>query len=170
MLLRVVTILAFAIFLFTILSIGLKTPGGLFVKHIISSIPLGDKSLHFLLLTLLTFLLNSSLRQRKVNLQGYQLLTGSLLIAAGITLEECSQAFIPTRNFELMDMLCNYAGIYAGGLLPCFLNSKYNTYADDERSKTLSFQAIHHRTGPVQHESRYGWRSAGRLGRRGRSR
>ena len=52
---------------------------------------------------------------------GQTYLLGSLLVACLITFEECTQAFIPARNFEIMDLVCNYAGIYAGGLLSMML-------------------------------------------------
>lgn len=166
MLLRILTALAFFIFLFAIINVGFQTHTGLFIKHAISSVPWGDKSLHFILLTTFTMLLNASMHRQKMNLLGFHLLTGSLLLACGITLEECSQVFIPSRNFELMDMVCNYAGIYAGSYLPGLLKLKHGTNTADEHSETLLLQAIHHQTGPLQHESGHGRRAARRMGRR----
>ncbi|MGK0366530.1 MAG: VanZ family protein [Saprospiraceae bacterium] len=87
-------------------------------------IPHGDKIAHFLLLGILSFLINSSLSCRKLPLNGYNILLGSLLIAVVISLEEFSQAFIPHRNFEILDIVCNYAGIFTFGKLALFYDSK----------------------------------------------
>lgn len=64
-----------------------------------------------------SFLLSGSFRFRSIHFLGKKLFVGSLILFSFITLEECSQAFIPARNFEMMDMLCNYAGILSGSLL-----------------------------------------------------
>jgi VanZ family protein len=130
MLLRLLTALAFFAFFFAIINVGLQTPAGLTIKSLLESVPEADKGVHFVLLTTLTFLLNASLGQRHKNLWGYNLLIGSLIIGFGITLEECSQAFIPSRHFELMDLVCNYAGIYAGGLIPGFIKFNFKQKQD----------------------------------------
>lgn len=164
MLLRILTAFAFSAFLFIIANMAFQTKMGYFFTHSISQIPFGDKSLHFLLLMLFTLLLNASLQRSQVNLMGINLLTGSLIVASGITLEECSQAFIPARNFELMDMLCNYAGIFAGSFLPAWRKRKHSTDVDQIDRETISFQTICHRTRPLHHESGHGRRAARRMG------
>lgn len=156
MLIKSLTLLTFAVFLFTISQVGMETSFGLSVKQNIAEIPYADKCIHFTLLTLLTFLLNASLGKKRVNLKGMKLLIGSLLVASVITLEEFSQAFIPSRNFELMDMVCNYAGIYAGGLLLCLHKQQQitTTNGGEDSRETFSIQTIYHRTGPLHDESR----------------
>lgn len=117
MLLRILTVIAFLLSIYVIASVGLQTPVGNLIKQAVGHVPYGDKTLHFTFLTGLSFLLNASLRGRKAKLGKVKFLQGSLLVALAITLEECSQAFIPSRNFEFLDMVCNYAGVYTGGLL-----------------------------------------------------
>ncbi len=145
---RILTLAAFLCFFAIIAMMGFQTSTGLIITRTIAHLPFGDKGLHLLILSILTLLLNVSLRRRRVNLLGLNLLLGSILLSMGITLEECSQAFIPTRNFELLDMVCNYAGIFTGSLL-CFMvplpQTKQTEYGD-YRSKTFSFQTIFHRT------------------------
>jgi hypothetical protein len=166
MLLKALTSLAFLAFFLIVLSIGCQWPIGMSIKNFMGLIPFGDKSMHFCILGTLTFLLNGSLRQKRLNINGFHVLVGSWLIALGITLEECSQAFIPSRNFELLDIVCNYAGIYAGSwaglLLPLFKHKKATDASD--RKQTLSVQTILHRTRSLHHEGRHGRRAARRLG------
>lgn len=90
-------------------------------------VPFGDKIAHFLLLGTLSFLINSSLRCRNLTVFGHNILLGSLLIAVVITLEEGSQAFIPHRNFEILDIVCNYAGIFTFGKLARLYERKNNS-------------------------------------------
>ncbi|MCB0519795.1 MAG: VanZ family protein [Lewinellaceae bacterium] len=140
MFLKSITLLAFLTFFMVVTAIGCQWPVGLFIKYAISQVPFGDKSLHFLLLAVLSLLLNGCMEQRRTNIWGTQVLVGSLLVGAGITLEECSQAFIPSRNFEFLDMVCNYAGIYAGSMAGFILPPNRNKQESDasDRNKTLS--------------------------------
>ena len=112
-------------------------------------IPYGDKTIHFLLMAIFSFLLNGTLKNHQLQMGRLQWLLGSLIVTVFITLEECSQALIPARNFEIMDLVCNYAGIYAGGVLfTLFLPhlSHKTTGISHERITTISIQAIFHRT------------------------
>lgn len=142
MLLRFFTIISLLSAAFVITSIGLQTPLGLAIKHAVGSVPYGDKTLHFLLLTGLSFLLNASLKGKQAKIGGMSLLIGSLVLASGITIEEISQAFIPSRNFEILDMLCNYAGIYTGSLLLFFFPTLTTDFDHDDHGNTFPFQKI----------------------------
>lgn len=155
MVLKTLTLLAFSAFIFIIVQVGLETSIGKMITHTIGEIPFADKTLHFVLLAVLTFLLNATMRRRRVNLWGVNLLLGSLLVASGITLEEFSQAFIPSRHFELMDMVCNYAGIYTGSFLLCLQKQQHSTDGDKHDRETFSFQTIFNRTRPLHDESRH---------------
>ncbi len=163
MFLRILAALAIAIFLLVIILVGFQTPVGLTIKDCIASVPFGDKAIHFTLMAALAFLLCTCRRQQRVNILGYGVLTSSLLLAFGITLEEFSQIFIPSRNFEMMDLVCNYAGIYFGSLFPELLNLKHLSDANHYSSETLSVQTVRHSTGPMHHESGYGRRVTRRL-------
>ena len=160
MLFKYLTAAAVSVFLSVITLVGFQTPVGLLIKYGISSVPLGDKAIHFGLMVLLSYLLYYSMNQRRVNIIGHCVLFSSLLLAAGITLEEISQAFIPSRNFEIMDMVCNLVGIYLGSLLPGLLNLKHLSDADHFRSKTLSVQTVRNSAGPMHHEGGHGRRTA----------
>jgi hypothetical protein len=79
----------------------------------IHSVPFFDKIGHVLLIGTLAFLLNRALAARTV--AGVQL--GGLLVAAAMTLEECSQAWFPNRNFDYADMAANLAGVACADIL-----------------------------------------------------
>lgn len=149
---------------FIIASVGFQTPFGMMVKRTIGHIPLGDKSLHFLMMTVLSFLFNASFRGRQAKIGGMSILLGSLLAGGIITLEEFSQVFIPSRNFEFLDMVCNYAGVFTGSLMIFFFPALTTSYENDRHSKTFSIQTILHRARALRHESGHGRRTLGRMG------
>ncbi|MBI1226801.1 MAG: hypothetical protein GC192_16315 [Bacteroidetes bacterium] len=163
MLFKILSASAISIFLFVISIVGLQTHLGLEIKYLIASVPFGDKAIHFCLMVMLSFFLFHAVPHRRLNILGHGLLISSLLLAVGITLEEFSQIFIPSRNFEIMDMVCNYAGIYLGTHLAKLLDQKHLSDADDLRRETLSIQTIRHSAGPLHHESGNGRRTARRM-------
>lgn len=163
MIFKVLSAAFIAIFLLVISMVGLQTHEGLLIKYCISSIPFGDKAIHFGLMLVLSFLLYHAFGKRQMNILGISVFFSSLLLAVSITLEECSQLFIPSRNFEILDMVCNYAGIYLGSLLTGLPKLKRLTNADHFRSETLSVQTIHHSPGPLFYESGHGRRTTRRL-------
>ena len=144
MLFRLFTIFSFAFFLFIIANMSCHTATGQFFSDAANLFPFKDKGVHFVLMCGLSYLLNGSLLRKKISFFKNTILLGSLLLAVFMTLEESSQAFIPARNFEIMDLLCNYAGIYAGGLLMMMLPTAKRT--DNDQYSTISIQAIFHRT------------------------
>ena len=84
--------------------------------------PYGDKLGHFLLMGLLSYVLNrTAILARQSSHQAERnapdlnlvrvLLTVSLLLAFFITLEEFSQQLFPRRTFSLSDLIAGYAGI-----------------------------------------------------------
>jgi len=78
------------------------------------SFPFGDKVAHFCLLGLISFSLNHAYPSAIKSFFKIKISTISLIVLAMISLEECSQLFIANRNFELLDLCCNTAGIMAG--------------------------------------------------------
>ena len=70
-----------------------------------------DKIGHFVLLGSLALSLNFGLRGRLSRIGAITLQTGGMIIAGLITLEEISQFWIPSRQFDLGDLAANYAGI-----------------------------------------------------------
>lgn len=85
-------------------------------------IPGGDKLGHFLLMGMLSFLLNVSLSCRTVRISAARvLLLGSAVACAAVTLEEFSQIFVRYRTFDLVDLFFDYAGIWAFGRLALYV-------------------------------------------------
>ena len=76
----------------------------------VALVPFGDKLGHLGLVGTLTVLLNLTLKRRKAG----PLMLGSLLVLAGMMLEECSQYFIPARSFDGFDALANLVGVLCG--------------------------------------------------------
>ncbi len=79
--------------------------------------PGGDKAGHFLLMGGLALLVNLALGGRRLQMGGRQLLTGSVLVAAFISLEEVSQFAFPLRTPDVWDWAASMAGIWCSGLI-----------------------------------------------------
>lgn len=92
----------------------------LVVFKVLKYIPIGDKIGHLVLVGMLTFLANWSLRNKRIPVFGLRLLWGSFLVFSLISLEECSQQWITRRTFDVVDLLFNYLGI----AMASFLNVK----------------------------------------------
>ena len=75
----------------------------------------GDKLGHFLLMGLFSYLVNVSLRSRILTLRSQPLLLGSVIVYLAVTLEEFSQICLRHRSFDLLDLFCDYAGIWLFG-------------------------------------------------------
>ncbi len=109
---------AFAYFIFigfVIISVNLGWQW--FFMEWTSVLPYRDKILHFVLIGLLSFFVNLLLKRKRITLFSSTILLGCLGLVIFTTIEECSQLFIARRNFELLDMACNYAGIFVFGNL-----------------------------------------------------
>ena len=85
--------------------------------HWAALVPGGDKTIHFLLIGLLSFMANMSLGARRVSVGPLSLLEGTLLVGAAVTLEELSQLLLRWRDFSLLDLLANYLGAFLAGRL-----------------------------------------------------
>ena len=118
---RLVTSLYIALLAVIVLLADNQQYHGLF--NDIRRIPGGDKLGHFLLMGLLSFLLNVSLNCRTVRALGRPLLLGSLVAFAAVTLEEFSQIFVPYRTFDPVDLLFDYGGILAFGRLALYFKT-----------------------------------------------
>lgn len=104
----------FGLFLiYIIYSAGTRTPN-IFLSAI-GKIPFGDKIGHFLLMGTMSFILNLALKIKEIKIRTFNLLLGSCIITVLITIEEFSQIFIQSRNFDLIDLLFNYLGIITFG-------------------------------------------------------
>ncbi|HEX8747287.1 MAG TPA: VanZ family protein [Pyrinomonadaceae bacterium] len=92
-----------------------------FIFRVVRRTPYADKAGHFLLMGVLSLLVNLALSCRKTRIGKLSLLTGSLVVALVVTLEEFSQIFVRYRSFDPVDLLCDYAGIILFGLLATYL-------------------------------------------------
>ena len=84
-------------------------------------IPGRDTTSHFVVMGLVAFVVclgfsSSRLWGRRLGAIGC-----TLLVAAVVTLEEGSQALIPTRSFAVGDLLASYGGILVAGLLAALI-------------------------------------------------
>ena len=110
------TTIAFLCFFgYVIYAANTKSP--FFVFQLYKHIPFGDKIGHFSLMLIFSFLLNSSLNNKRITIRNIRVLIGSVILLIFITIEEFTQLGIETRNFDLVDLAFNYLGIYCGGLL-----------------------------------------------------
>ncbi|MCA9731091.1 VanZ family protein [candidate division KSB1 bacterium] len=87
--------------------------------------PGGDKIGHFVLLFLLTFLVDYLFLPKSFLIVRKPVFIGSILVAGFISFEELTQIFISTRTFDLIDLLFSFMGIITGDLSArIFINRK----------------------------------------------
>ena len=78
-----------------------------FALRWVGSIPYGDKIAHATLYGVMAMLLNYGLSYRKI--KGIQL--GAVLVLTFAIIEEFSQMYIPSRTFDLYDILADIVGV-----------------------------------------------------------
>lgn len=88
-----------------------------FIFSWIQALPGGDKLGHFLIVGGFACALNYALRCRTMSLGGKPVLFGSLIVLVLASVEETSQLFIPSRNFDLLDLAADVLGIWLVGRL-----------------------------------------------------
>ncbi|MBN1537308.1 MAG: VanZ family protein [Anaerolineales bacterium] len=77
----------------------------------------GDKLGHFILMGLLTFLVNLSLSARRVKIFSRPVLLGSILVTIAVVAEETSQLFLDSRSFSWLDLGSDLIGILCASWL-----------------------------------------------------
>jgi hypothetical protein len=82
---------------------------------VLSILPFGDKVGHFCLIGLFSLFVNLALNAKSFQFRKLNYLLGSLIVLAVVTAEEFSQIFIPGRNFDVGDLISDYAGIFIFG-------------------------------------------------------
>ena len=91
-------------------------------------VPFGDKLGHFLLYGTLVFLVNIASGLHMLKIKGYKILTGALLVMSFAIIEEFTQITLRTRNFEVLDIICDVLGIIVFSILSIyFYRSKAKT-------------------------------------------
>jgi VanZ family protein len=78
-----------------------------FAFRLIGHIPYGDKLMHGLLYGVMAFFLNYGLNYKAFN----SLQIGAVAVLIFATLEEVSQYWIPSRTFDLGDLLADFIGV-----------------------------------------------------------
>ena len=112
-----IVFIVFLILIVIIANLGLGPSFFPFIYHI----PGGDKFGHFFLMGILSFLVNSVLKTRKIRIFSINLLLGTLIVMTIVTIEEFSQIFLDYRAFSFIDLLFDYFGIVLFGYLAKYL-------------------------------------------------
>lgn len=99
-----------------------------FLKYI----PGGDKTGHVVLLGLLTLSVSWLLSYRGIMVKRIKIYYGMVFVAVFITMEEIAQMFSPFRSLDMLDLLCNYVGIFSAGLWMSWCENKNNMPTDIE--------------------------------------
>ena len=81
-------------------------------------LPFCDKVLHFVLFGLLALVANLALASYARWPLARAIVIGSILVLIVATAEEYSNQWFPRRDWSLGDLLANYLGVFALGLLP----------------------------------------------------
>lgn len=105
------------IFIVIVANLGL----GPAVFPFIYLIPGLDKAGHFILMGVLSFLINSVMSASRVNIFSVDLLKGSLIVIVIATIEEFSQLFLKFRAFSILDLFFDYSGIIIFGYFAAYL-------------------------------------------------
>ncbi len=82
----------------------------------IRDVPYGDKLAHCLLFGLLNGVLVFAFRGRTISIGPLCVYKGALLVSLFVLVEECSQMWIPTRQFEMLDLAADFVGILLSSL------------------------------------------------------
>jgi len=83
------------------------------------SLPHVDHVLHFVLLGTASFLSHRALGGRRIRARSrcLRLPLGPSIVGAASIADECFQALVPSRTFDLLDMASNVSGVLLFGLL-----------------------------------------------------
>lgn len=96
-----------------------------YLLDFIRFIPFGDKIGHFLLMGILSCLVNLWLKMRTVGFGKIRYLLGSVIVLGLVTLEEFSQLFIGGRTFDKSDLVANFLGILIFGEIARLIYRRY---------------------------------------------
>jgi VanZ family protein len=110
----------FVIGVVLVADVGLGSTLFVFLDHV----PGGDKTGHFVLIGMVSFLVNMSLSAARTRVFSVHVLKGSLIVAVIVTLEEFSQLFLRNRGFSLIDLAADYAGIILFGQLAASITTR----------------------------------------------
>ena len=87
----------------------------------------GDKVGHFILFGILSFFVNASLllQVKPIRNRIRMILASTLVLFILISFEEWTQAFIPSRTFDLVDLSASLTGVTIGTILAALIAAKF---------------------------------------------
>lgn len=127
---KCVVFIAFGFFLFLLWVIYLANTGGnsLFFD-LIRHVPYGDKLGHMGLFGFLTLVVVVGSRFRTFNIAAFHIYYGVAAVAIFVVAEELSQAFIPSRTFDFIDLAADFVGITGAAGFAYVLKKRLTTVA-----------------------------------------
>ncbi|HIP51602.1 MAG TPA: trypsin [Campylobacterales bacterium] len=114
--LRILLPLSFFIFIGFIIYLA-DTADHNFAFRLIGHIPYGDKLMHGLLYGIMALLLNYGLKFKAYKFLGFNMQLGAIIVLVFATIEEISQYWIPSRTFDLGDLLADFVGVVLFSLI-----------------------------------------------------
>lgn len=88
-----------------------NTGGDIIFLDLVHALPYGDKVGHVFLFGFLTFTANLAFRLRTGSLFGQPIYFGTAIVSLFVLIEEFSQAFLPSRTFDWLDLMADMVGI-----------------------------------------------------------
>jgi len=114
--LRILLPLGFFIFIGFIIYLA-DTADHNFAFRLIGHIPYGDKVMHGLLYGIMALLLSYGLKFKAYKFLGFNMQLGAIIVLVFATIEEISQYWIPSRTFDLGDLLADFVGVVLFSLI-----------------------------------------------------
>ena len=114
--LRILLPLGFFIFIGFIIDLA-DTADHNFAFRLIGHIPYGDKVMHGLLYGIMALLLSYGLKFKAYKFLGFNMQLGAIIVLVFATIEEISQYWIPSRTFDLGDLLADFVGVVLFSLI-----------------------------------------------------
>jgi hypothetical protein len=100
----------------------------------IDRIPYGDKVAHLCLISAMSFLCNLAFPTAKPKWFPAFLTLTSLVILVLLSLEERSQAFVPSRHLDFFDWLADLAGLVVGQFVASWFRTRLRKSVEPLRS------------------------------------
>ncbi len=112
-------------FVFIVWIIYLANTGGhsLFFDWV-RVIPYGDKVGHVGIFGFLTFIAIIASRFKGFCLKSIKVYYGAVCVALLVVIEECSQAFVATRTFDVYDLAADFIGITGASVMAFLIHQK----------------------------------------------
>lgn len=120
---KIIAGLAVLFFMFVVWIIYLANTGGSSIFFVIvGAIPYGDKLGHFCLFGFLTLIVIVSLKFRSIRCWKLKIYYGAILVSVFALGEELSQALLPSRTFDILDLFADILGILVASIIASLVN------------------------------------------------